>query len=356
MPVKSTLRIGLMIVVAAACSPGSAGKSGGGGGDGGGSGGAGGGGGTAVDAGADAADAPSGAGGADGGTVTTGPRPLALSSLELSTRLARFLWNAAPDAALLATVNGRAPKTSDDVGKLAADMLLDARAHAGVGAFYRWWLRLDDVAALRVTPDAYGEPMDLPKDPAVFPQWTAAVSADAARETETFGAGVTLDLQGSFRTLMTAPFTYLNSRLAPLYAVAGVTGDAFRKVALDPGRRAGLLTQPAILVQTSHAGKGLSNRDQLTVPPRRGKFIRDRFFCEGVSTNPQIGVPPLFTASGASIRQRLEALTESPTVTCTAATCASTSTRSASRSRPSTASGSGARGTISARPSKRAAR
>jgi hypothetical protein len=260
-----------------------------------------------------------GGNGGNGGGGTTGngdaapvSNDLAISHQEVATRLAKALWNGTPDPALLTLVDARAIKTRRDVGKLALEMLGDERARVGVGAFYRWWLRLDDVAAMRRSSDPFTpEPEDLPKDPKVFPLWTAAVSADAATETETFGVNVTLDMKGSFRTLMTAPFSYLNARLAGLYGATGVTGDDFRKVALDPMHRAGLLTQPALQVLTSHAAPDLSHVN-LTVPPRRGKYIRDRFYCEPVLVNTQIGVPSLPNMPGKSIRQRFQLLTEAP--------------------------------------------
>ncbi|HXI56742.1 MAG TPA: DUF1592 domain-containing protein [Polyangia bacterium] len=258
-----------------------------------------------------------GGGGASGGStgnVDAAPvsHDLAITRQQVAIRLARVLWNGAPDAALLTLIDSRAVTTREDVGKLALEMLGDQRARAGVGAFYRWWLRLDDVATMRRSPDPFTpEPEDLPKDPKVFPLWTAAVSADAAKETETFGVNVTLDMKGSFRTLMTAPFSYLNARLAGLYGATGVTGDDLRKVALDPMHRAGLLTQPALQALTSHAAPDLSHVN-LTIPPRRGKYIRDRFYCEPVLVNTQIGVPPLPAMPSQSIRQRFQILTEVP--------------------------------------------
>jgi hypothetical protein len=225
-----------------------------------------------------------------GGTPLT-PRTnaLVISSDEAVKRLAKLLWNTTPDAALVAAGNAAMLKTREDVGAFAQQMLKDARARDGVGAFYRSWLSLDKV------------PMVV-KDPAAFPQWTPDVSADAARETETFAVDVTLDPAGTFTTLMTGGWSYINQRLAALYGVTGVVGTALQKVNLDPNQRGGLLTQASLLA--------LNSPETRTSPTKRGFFVRKNFFCQEVPPPPAIpgnqlpmNLPPNPTA-----RQRLEPL------------------------------------------------
>jgi hypothetical protein len=226
---------------------------------------------------------------------------LAISAEEALTRLARVLWNGTPDADLLKRAN--VLKTREDVRQLALEMLKDPRARLGVGAFYRWWLWLDATAAQSNATLFGGNP-----DTKRYPEWTMAMSADAAEETETFGVNVTLDLNGSFRTLMTASFTYANERLAKLYGLSGVVGDQLRKVDLDPTQRAGLLTQAAIL--SRDLGLPGSN------PPRRGRIVRELFYCQTIpGIVPSPGLPP--TLPDRSNRQRFEMATSgSPCAAC----------------------------------------
>ena len=251
-----------------------------------------------------------GASGGAGGATDAGPsglQPLAITTREVATRLAKVLWQAAPDADLLTRAG--AVKSRDDVRVLALDMLKDPRARAGVAAFYRWWLNLDEVAAQKITLALGGQ--GVVPDVKKFPEWTPAMSADVARETETFGVSVTLDMNGTFRTLLTAPFTFINQRVATLYGIPGVAGDTFRKVELDPRQRAGLLTQPALLsVAPTLGGK--------TDPPARGRVVRLQFLCQFVPLlmidPPVTGTP---TAPGTSTRQGFEMLTShSPCTAC----------------------------------------
>lgn len=236
-----------------------------------------------------------GAPGADGSPTAPSPS-LAISGEEAATRLAKVLWQTAPDAALLQ--RAAALRARDDVRQLALDMLGDPRARTGVGAFYRWWLWLDAVA-FHKTPAGLLD--DVQPSQEKYPQWTPTVAADAANETETFAVTVTLDGGGSFETLLTAPYSFINQRLAALYGVAGITGDNLRKVDLDPAQRAGLLTQLSLL--------SLDNPFLTTDPPRRGRLMRDRFFCDPV---PPIDPPPPLpmVAANASNRQFFEMATQ----------------------------------------------
>ena len=177
-------------------------------------------------------------------------KPLGISGLEAITRITAVIWNDKPDADLIQqAAQGHFTSTSDLYGAIR-QMLADPRAAIGVGAFYRWWLELPTVATLK-------------KDPALFPTFTPALQADMANETETFGVKVTLDLNGSYGTLMTAPMSFINARLADVYGVPNVQGDALPQVNLDRKQRAGLLTQPALLALWSAVPTG-------TIPSLRG--------------------------------------------------------------------------------------
>src|SRR6185503_1555104 len=84
---------------------------------------------------------------------------------------------------------------------------------------------------------------------------------------------------GKLSTLLSAPFSFMNARLATFYGLTGPSGDAFERIALDPSQRLGLLTQGGILAAHSHAAK--------TSPVLRGKFVREQLLC-----NPPPPPPP----------------------------------------------------------------
>lgn len=212
---------------------------------------------------------PAGGTGGLGGNTNPLPRTLIISGREAARRLAVVIWDELPDAALLAEADSGAIQTSEDVRKLAVRMLKDARARKGVGAFYRWWLKLDSIAAVT-------------KDPLVFPQFTPDLRADMAKESELLGVHVTLDLDGVLDMLFTLPFSFLTERTAAIYGIAGVVGAEHRKVALDPAQRAGLLTNPGLLsllakqTETSISGRGLFVNERVLcrpIPPERSGSV-----------------------------------------------------------------------------------
>lgn len=211
---------------------------------------------------------------------------LAISPREAVTRVARVLWQAPADAALLAMANSGAIETDADVRRLARMILDDPRARVGVGGFYRWWLNLDGVASTA-------------KDPALFPTYSAALGEMMVRETETFGVTVTLE-DGRFSTLMTAPYSFINEALAATYGVAGVTGAELRKVELDGTKRAGIFTHPAVQIVASSP---IRNN-----PSRRGTLIQNKMLCAGVAPPPpevDVDLPPAAPTETKSDRQRL---------------------------------------------------
>ena len=215
------------------------------------------------------------------GTAGAPPATLPISGQDAVTRIAALLWAEAPDAALLSKAS--ALRTKDDLAGVVGEMLTDARAVVGVGAFYRQWLNLD---AIRTTA----------KDTSIFPAYTPELQADMANETETFAVNVTLTLNGTYQTLMTAPFSFINARLADIYGVAGVTGDALQQLMLDPSERAGLLTQPGLQVLGAFATRNS--------PSHRGAYIESRFLCAEIPSAPP-NVPPLVAQPGMTLRSAL---------------------------------------------------
>gem|GEM_PF-6049871 len=86
---------------------------------------------------------------------------------------------------------------------------------------------------------------------------------------------------GTFKTLMTAPYSFINSILAKLYRVADHgNGDALVKTTLDPEQRAGLLTQPAVMAAHSKSGESF--------PILRGKFIHVGLLCQSLPVSSKI--------------------------------------------------------------------
>lgn len=200
--------------------------------------------------------------------------------------MARLLWQSGPDAALLAEADNGVLPNSDGVRQVALRMLQDPRARNGLGGFYRWWLDLDRLPSVT-------------KDPLLFPGYDAELSRAMASETETFAVSITLDGPGTFGDLLVAPYSYLNERLANVYGVSGVLGPELRKTALDPTKRAGLLTQPSFLALNAH--------ETISSPTWRGAFISSKLRCRLLPTLPENVRTPLDPPQpGQTTRQRFE--------------------------------------------------
>lgn len=227
-----------------------------------------------------------------GRPARAGDRAVALTPHELAARLSYFLWGTMPDQELLAAADAARLSDVADIEAQVSRMLAHARARAGLVKFLEGWL---DLAKLD----------GLTKSAALFPAWNEALRVDLRRETEAFWNHVVWDGDGKLTTLLTAPLSFLNSRLASLYDVAGVASDSLRQTALDPSRRAGLLTQGSLLALNAHSDS--------TSPVHRGLLVRMRLMCQEPPPPPpnvdiSLPVPP----PGVTVRESLTQRTADP--------------------------------------------
>jgi mono/diheme cytochrome c family protein len=212
---------------------------------------------------------------------------LALTDLELASRLSFFLWNTGPDQELLALAESRGLTKPGAMEKQVRRMLADPRASSLVSNFAMKWLNLDSLDSVK-------------PDPVLFPGFTDQLRHDFFTEMEAFVSSIFLD-DRSVVDLLTADHTFLNDRLARHYGVAGVSGSQFRRVTLTDQARFGLLGKAAVLMRTSYADR--------TSPVLRGAWVLDKL--QGTPPTP----PPPDTATDLSqkageqpktVRARLE--------------------------------------------------
>jgi hypothetical protein len=200
----------------------------------------------------------------ESGVAVPGAGYQRLGHWEMASRLSYLLWGTMPDADLFAAAEAGKLGTREEVGRQARRMLDDPRATAMFTNFAAQWLHLRELA-------------DAAKDTTVLPAWKDEYQDLFRQETESFAALVWKD-DAKLDTLLAAPFTSLNGPLASFYGVKGVTGDAFRKVDLDPAQRAGVLTHASILAEKS-------GPDQSS-PILRGVFVREQMFCQPLPLPP----------------------------------------------------------------------
>ena len=215
-----------------------------------------------------------------------------LTDYELASRLSYFLWVSMPDDALLdVAAQGRLSQPAVLEAQVAR-MLKDEKATALVEAFAGQWLQFRGLEA--VAPDRER-----------FPDFDSGLRYAMRRETELLFLNL-LREDRSLLDLVDARYTFVNERLAKHYGIAGVKGPEFRKVALEDGRRGGVMTHASVLTVSSYATR--------TSPVLRGKWILENML-NAPPPDPPAGVPRLDeekVGAEASLRDQLEAHRSQP--------------------------------------------
>lgn len=230
-------------------------------------------------------------------TDPAGARPGQLhrvSDAELASRLSFFLWSSIPDDQLLAK-SRQGELRGVALEREVHRMLADSRADSLVDNFAMQWLDLRNVDGLRPNLWRY------------FQVDREALYELFQRETRLFLRTVMRENR-SILELLSGDFVFVNERLARLYGIEGVTGDAFRKVTITDSRRGGLLSQGLPLMLSSHPLE--------TSPILRGKWVLSRLF-SSPPPPPPAGVPPLKTGPAAdgrplTMREQIERHRASP--------------------------------------------
>jgi hypothetical protein len=182
-----------------------------------------------------------------------------LTPWETASRLSYLLWGSMPDAELFAAAEGNHLGTPEEVAAQARRLIKDDRALATLATFHEQWL---DLARID----------EAEKDAQLYPGFDASLRALLRKEAAGYVEAVVWKGDGTIASLLTAPFSMMNARLATFYGVKGPAGDAFERVALDPAQRSGFLTRGGFL-----AAHALANQ---TDPVRRGKFVREQLLCQ----------------------------------------------------------------------------
>ena len=143
------------------------------------------------------------------------------TSFEMASRLSYLLWQSMPDDELRAAAQQDKLTATDAIAAQVDRMMKDPKARAVVAHFNELWFHLDEYDGLE-------------KDIDRFPAFTPDIAPLMAEETHRFLDHVIWDGAGDVGAILTAPYTFLNAKLAGYYGVSGVAGDAFVRVNLDP--------------------------------------------------------------------------------------------------------------------------
>ena len=188
---------------------------------------------------------------------------VALDPYAFAARLSYFLWDSAPDEALLDAAEAGALADPDTRAAQIDRMLADPRASRVLERYHEQWLRLDELA--QIDSDD--------------PDLTVAMRDAMRRETLEFVERTVHEGEGTLSALLTASHTYASPELAAHYGAP--PPDADGRVELDPDERAGLLTHASLLT-------GLG-----TVFPEvhRGLWVRNELLCDSPPPPPPDAPP-----------------------------------------------------------------
>jgi hypothetical protein len=195
---------------------------------------------------------------------------IALSDLELASRLSFFIWSSIPDEELLATAEAGKLREPNTLSRQLQRMLADPKSEALVTNFAGQWLQIRNLRS--TTPDKN-----------IFPNFDHTLRLAFERELNLF-VGSIIREKRSVLDLLSADYTFVNERLALHYGIPNISGSHFRRVSGIDETHRGLLGKGGILLVTSHADR--------TSPVVRGKWILDNLLGTPPPPPPP-EVPPL---------------------------------------------------------------
>ena len=187
-----------------------------------------------------------------------------LDAFSLASRLSFFLWNSAPDDALLRTAESGAINTPIGRKREVDRMIGSPRLENGVRAFFDDMFAFDDFD-------------NLSKDATVYPKLSGTTLADAREQTLRTVFDHLIVRERDYRDLFLTRDTFMSPALASLYGVPAAPGWAPYEFPSD-SPRAGILSQVSFLAVHSHPG-----RSSATL---RGKALREILLCQKVPSPP----------------------------------------------------------------------
>jgi hypothetical protein len=196
----------------------------------------------------------------------------ALDDWEIASRLSYFIFDSMPDSALFEKAREGELHTPAQVGTEVARMLDDGRAITKLSSFHEQVWQVGRYAKIAPDPELYA---DLPDD-----------LVDRLRASSSRFVASVIEDGGGLRELLTAPYAYVDSELAPLYG-AEAGGDGLERIEFDDGERKGFMMQVGFLASNAYARK--------TDPIHRGLFVLRDVLCRLIPDPPpgaQMTPPP----------------------------------------------------------------
>jgi len=186
--------------------------------------------------------------------------------LELASRLSYFLWNSTPDDELLSAAQSGALATRDGLFEQATRLLEHENARQGLRNYFT-----EQFLLYKLDTNT--------KDPEIFEHYHTELGANAREETLQLLEYLMFDVNEDFRDSVTAQYSFINPRLAALYAIPAPVMEGFGYTELGPlSHRVGLLGHASFLSLHAHP---VSSSATL-----RGKAVRNILLCQAVPAPP----------------------------------------------------------------------
>ncbi len=223
------------------------------------------------------------------------PEGLRLDGYAKATRLSYFLWNSAPDDALLEAAGRGDLHTGAGLERQVDRMLASVRLENGLRGFFRDALAFEAFDTLE-------------KDSIIYPTFNLSVADDAAEQILLTLQDTLIVRNEDYRNLFTTRRLYMSNALSPVYRVQAPNAEGWAPYEIaEDDQRIGIQSQLGFTALHSHPGR--------SSPTLRGKAVRELLLCQKIPdppgdvdfskfTDPQ---SPLKTA-----RLRLAAHTEQP--------------------------------------------
>jgi hypothetical protein len=213
----------------------------------------------------------------------------ALDDWEIASRLSYFIFDSMPDEELFEKAREGELHTPQQVGTEVARLLEDGRAISKLSSFHEQAWQVGRYAKIAPDPEVYP---DLPGD-----------LVDRLRVSTSRFVESVIEDGGGLREMLTAPYAYVDSELAPLYG-ADAGGNGLERLEFEDGERKGFMMQVGFLASNAYARK--------TDPIHRGVFVLRDVLCRLIPDPPpgaQMTPPPETDEPIETTREEISLLT-----------------------------------------------
>jgi hypothetical protein len=215
------------------------------------------------------------------------PESVRLDGYSKAARLSYLMWDAPPDAELLAAAKDGSINTTAglkaQIDRLSANQ---DRMEVGLRSFFTDMLDFNMFE-------------DLTKDPKAYPKFSLAVAEGAREQTLRVLVDQLITKNGDYRDIFTTRDSFINRALAPVYKVPYTYDGEWTRYTFPPeSGQSGVLTEATFMMLFSHPGR--------SSPTVRGVKLSEIFMCMHIPPPPaNVDFSKVRDSDAGTVRQRL---------------------------------------------------